>query len=182
MVWKTDNAWDLLFQNCHTPPLNYVGQIRLQQIRHTIKSGLWIANTLVYLLSIANSVSFGSLKIAEYASQCPPLVPPIFGRRFDISQFTSHLSPIDFVLPPFSYRATCLLCLNWMWVPLQSVPLQCFNVSTQICCRPPFANSSCLPAQRPIVLKSHLDLFTNHCWICSPTVCAFVPNQLWTWV
>ena len=58
----------------------------------------------------------------------------------------------------------------------------CANVPMfqQICC-PPLACQFFLLAG-PIVLKSHLDLFTNHCWICSPTVCAFVPNQLWTCV
>ena len=78
-----------------------------------------------------------SCKIAEFESQCPCYLQQTF-RYISI-----YISFVDF-------RATCLLCLNWMWVPLQSVPLQCFNVSTQICCRPPFANSSCLPAHRPI--------------------------------
>ena len=135
---------------------------------------------------IANSVSFGSLKIAEYASQCPPLVPPTFARRFDISQFTSHLSPIDFV-PHLTPLLNIVQCASFVSIECGCHCKACpSNVSMFqhrfVADHAPFANSSCSPAHRPIVLKSHLDLFTNHCWICSPAVCAFVSNQLWTWV
>ena len=62
-----------------------------------------------------------------------------------------------------------------------TVPMfQCFDTFV-VANNPLVANSSCLPAL-PIVLKSHVDLFANHFWICSLAVWAFVPNRLWTWV
>ena len=74
---------------------------------------------------------------------------------------------IDFE-PPLILCATCLLCLNWMWVPLQSVRLQCFNVSTQICCPDHPCQFFLLArtAHRPIV----------HIWICSQIIAGFVPR------
>ena len=62
-----------------------------------------------------------------------------------------------------------------------TVPMfQCFDTFV-VANNPLVANSSCLPAL-PIVLKSHVDLFANHFWICSLAVWAFVPNRLWAWV
>ena len=55
-----------------------------------------------------------------------------------------------------------------MWVPLQSVRLQCFNVSTQICCPDHPCQFFLLArtAHRPIV----------HIWICSQIIAGFVPR------
>ena len=119
---------------------------------------------------IANSVSFGSLKIAEYASQCPPLVSPIFGRRFDISQFTSHLSPIDFVLPPLQLSCNVPPLSQLNVGPIaKRARFQCFNVPMfqhRFVAHQPLANSSCLPSP----------LFLNHIWICSQIIVGFVPR------
>ena len=57
---------------------------------------------------------------------------------------------------------------------LKTIEIHCkartSNVST--CCQ----FFRLLARDQPIVLKSHLDLFTNHFWICSPNVYAFVPK------
>ena len=63
---------------------------------------------------------------------------------------------------------------------LKTIEIHCkartSNVST--CCQ----FFRLLARDQPIVLKSHMDLFANHFWICSLAVWAFVPNRLWTWV
>ena len=114
---------------------------------------------------IANSVSFGSLKIAEYASQCPPLVRPIFARRFDISQFTSHLSPIS---PPLNIVQRASFVSIECGCHCKACPS---NVSM-------FQHRFVADHPLPILPACpHTDpLFLNHIWICSQIIAGFVPR------
>ena len=71
----------------------------------------------------------------------------------------------------FTPRATCLLCLNWMWLP--SIAKHWKPLKSIAKRAPPMfrlvANSSdCLPVTSP--------LFLNHIWICSQIIVGFVPR------
>ena len=117
---------------------------------------------------IANSVSFGSLKIAEYASQCPPLVPPIFTRRFDISQFTSHLSPIDFVTPPSVIVQRASFVSIECGSHCKACPSNVSMFQHRFVADHPLPILPACPHSAP--------LFLNHIWICSQIIAGFVPR------
>ena len=73
--------------------------------------------------------------------------------------------------PPFSYRATCLLCLNWMWLPSIAKhwkPLKSIAKRAPPMFRLVAHSSDCLPVTSP--------LFLNHIWICSQIISGFVPR------
>ena len=89
------------------------------------------------------------------------MVRAIFGRRFDISQFPSHLSPISCNVPPLSQLNVGPIA--------KRARFQCFNVPMfqhRFVAHQPLANSSCLPSP----------LFLNHIWICSQIIVGFVPR------
>ena len=121
-----------------------------------------------------------SCKIAEFESQCPCYLQQTF-RYLSIS-----ISFVDFLLP----LAPLVSCNVPPLSQLNVASIHCKALKTiEIHCKARTSNvSTCcqffrlLARDQPIVLKSHLDLFTNHFWICSPNVYAFVPNRLWTWV
>ena len=99
-----------------------------------------------------------SCKIAEFESQCPCYLQQTF------PYLSISISFVDF-------RATCLLCLNWMWLP--SIAKHWKPLKSIAKRAPPMfrlvANSSdCLPVTSP--------LFLNHIWICSQIISGFVPR------
>ena len=142
----------------------------------------------MYMLLISGSISL------YFHFICPLIMPPQtvnLYHNLDVGNIFSFL---------FLISLNFHLIVHWLFLLLNSVQrasfvsiecgshckeatvpmFQCFDTFV-VANNPLVANSSCLPAL-PIVLKSHVDLFANHFWICSLAVWAFVPNRLWTWV
>ena len=55
----------------------------------------------------------------------------LFISIFDLSQFPSHC---PLIVPAAQYRAARLLCLNWMWIPLQRGDRSNVSMFRHICC------------------------------------------------